>query len=43
MSGASASFDRAAPYYDETRVTDADALRTIVDLLASVMPGRWAG
>jgi SAM-dependent methyltransferase len=40
MSGASVSFDRAALYYDETRVTDPDALRTIVDLLASVMPGR---
>ena len=40
MSGASVSFDRAAPYYDETRVTDPDALRTIVDLLASVIPGR---
>jgi SAM-dependent methyltransferase len=39
MSGASISFDRAASYYDETRVTDADALRAIVDLLASVMPG----
>jgi len=39
MSGASVSFDRAAPYYDETRVTDPDALRTIVDLLAAVMPG----
>lgn len=40
MSGASISFDRAASYYDETRVTDADALGTIVDMLASVMPGR---
>ena len=40
MSGASVSFDRAAAYYDETRVTDHEALRTIVDLLTSVMPGR---
>ena len=40
MSGASVSFDRAAAYYDETRVTDDEALRTIVDLLTSVMPGR---
>ena len=39
MSGASVSFDRAAAYYDETRVTDPDAVRTIVDLLAAVMPG----
>lgn len=29
----SISFDRAATFYDETRVTDDDSLRTILDLL----------
>lgn len=40
MTGSSISFDRAATYYDETRVTDEESLRTIIDLLQSDVCGR---
>jgi SAM-dependent methyltransferase len=40
MTQPSVSFDRAAAYYDETRVTDPGSLRVIVDLLEATMPGR---
>lgn len=40
MSQGSISFDRAAAYYDETRVTDDGSLRTILDLLAEEVCGR---
>jgi SAM-dependent methyltransferase len=40
VSGNSVSFDRAAEYYDSTRETDAESLRTIVDLLAASIQGR---
>ena len=40
MSRGSVSFDRAADYYDETRVTDARSLEAILDLLEHEMPGR---
>jgi len=33
VSDGSVSFERAAEYYDETRTTDAESLRTILDLL----------
>lgn len=36
----SISFDRAATFYDETRVTDDDSLRTILDLLEREVCGR---
>jgi ubiquinone/menaquinone biosynthesis C-methylase UbiE len=36
----SISFDRAASYYDETRITDDDSLRTILDLLEREVCGR---
>ena len=40
MTHASVSFDRAAGYYDETRVTDAESLGTILDMLERVVHGR---
>jgi len=40
VSGGSVSFDRAADYYDETRVTDPRSLGAILDLLQHEMPGR---
>lgn len=39
MSGGSLSFDRAAAYYDSTRVTDPDALKETVDALADLLTG----
>ena len=40
MTGPSISFDRAAAYYDETRITDPKSLRTIIDLLEARLTGR---
>jgi SAM-dependent methyltransferase len=40
MTKPSISFDRAAGYYDETRITDPTSLRTIIDLLEARLPGR---
>ncbi|HVF07415.1 MAG TPA: class I SAM-dependent methyltransferase [Actinomycetota bacterium] len=40
--GGSISFDRAAAYYDETRVTDDRSLQAILDLLESEICGRGA-
>ena len=40
MTQPSISFDRAASYYDETRASDPESLRAIVDLLEATMPGR---
>ena len=40
MTETSVSFDRAAGYYDETRVTDAESLSTILDMLERDVHGR---
>lgn len=40
MTEPSISFDRAAAYYDETRVSDPGHLRVTIDLLDATMPGQ---